>query len=131
MTSYTDAALVESLVKNAIGFGSTPELDGDQIASLVTIAMPGGTGTSDTLQRAAVVGWGWKAGLTADKYDLKAASGAALTRSQWMKQCLAMAEGFGAGALIVDAEASATTPAQGGVTSVMLSRGSTTAEYRA
>lgn len=131
MASYTDPDAVEALVKNAIGFGSTPELDSDQIEALVAIAMPGGTGTSETLQRAAVAGWGWKAGLTSDQYDLKAASGATLTRSQWFDQCLRMAAEFGSGALSVDGEAVVTTPSRGGVTSVTLTRGSSSGEYRA
>lgn len=105
MTDYTDAAQVEALITSAIAHEtSTPSLEDEQIEALVTIAMPDGVGTSATLQRAASAGWGWKAGITANQYDLKAASGASLTRSQWFEQCLKMAGAYASGALSVDGD---------------------------
>ncbi len=118
MTTYTDAALVENLLKDAIGYGSTPELEDEQIERMVSLAMPDGIATGDTLQRAAVMAWGWKAGLTANQYDLKAASGASLTRSQWFEQCLAMARLYQSGVLSVD----------GSTLGIDLSMGDTSAE---
>ena len=102
MTTYTDAALVDTLIRNALGPGSTPELEDEQYDALVDLAMPDGIGDGESLQRAAVVGWGWKSALTADQYDLKAASGASLTRDQWFQHCLQMASAYRSGALSVD-----------------------------
>lgn len=102
--SYTEADLVETLIQNAIGYGSTPELEDEQIEQLVSLAMPTGEGTSETLQRAAIVGWGWKSALLANQYDLKAASGASLTRHQWFDHCIQMAAAYRSGALSVDGE---------------------------
>lgn len=132
MTTYSDADQVERLIKSAIAFGtSTPELEDEQITDLVAIALPGGTGTSETLQRAASAGWGWKSGITANKYDLTSASGASLTRSQWFDQCMRMSMSYASGDLSVDGEPSVTTPSRGGITSVTLTRGGSSGEYRA
>jgi len=121
MVSYDDPALVEALIKSAIGFGSQPDLSVAQIANLLGLAMVDGAYTSEGLQRAAVAGWSWKAGLTADRYDLAGQGGAKLTESQWHAQCRGMAMAYRTGAMSVDGLTLGTDlsePAWGGVITI-------------
>ena len=104
MATYTDAALVERLIKKGIGFGSKPDLDATAIADLINLAGSGGSWTSEGIQSAVAAGWSWKAGLTAPQYDLSGQGGAKLTRSQWHKHCRDMALLFRSGGLSVDGE---------------------------
>ncbi len=102
MTTYADPALVETLLKSAIGFGSQPDLSAAQITTLVSLALVDDAYTSDGMQRAAVAGWSWKAGLTADSYDLSGGTGLALKESQWHAHCVGMAHAYRTGAMSVD-----------------------------
>lgn len=114
MTTYTDPAQVERLLKSAIGFPSKPELSTDQITDMVTLAGSDGTYTSEGMQRAAAQAWRWKAALTAAQYDIGGQGGAKLTRSQWFDHCTTMASLYGSGAWSVDGEAD--TAQYGGIT---------------
>lgn len=104
MTTYTDADQVERLLKHAIGYGSIPDLSPTQITDMVELALDGDAYTSEGMQRAVVTAWGWKVGLTSDKYDLSGAGGSKLTESQWHAQCAAMATRYRVGDLSVDGQ---------------------------
>ena len=103
MTTTADAALAERLLRSALG--GTPELTPEQVADLMQIAAETVDGVTvypaSGLQRAASLGWQWKASLTADKYDLGAGNGKTLDESQWFAHCMTMAASYASGAMSV------------------------------
>ena len=102
MSTYTDAAQVERLLKSAVAFGTQPDLSAAQVTDMVALALDGDAYSSEAMQRAAVTAWGWKAGLTSDRYDLGGQGGSKITESQWFDHCVMMAERFRLGFLSVD-----------------------------
>lgn len=106
MTTITDADLALRLLERAIATGSRPALDSDAVADLLTLAAStdadGATVYTDAgLDRAAATGWAWKAGLTADQYDLGGGAGVTLDRSQWQAACERMAARYASGQMSV------------------------------
>lgn len=98
-----DADLAKRLLTSALG--GTPELSEGQIADLMQLASDDDGGTvvypASGLQRAASLGWQWKAGLVADKYDLGGGQGKTLDESQWFDHCMRMAGAYASGAMHV------------------------------
>lgn len=105
MTSpLTDAAYAERMLRSALG--GEPQLSDEQIADLMLRATSLGPGavsqyTERDLNRAASLGWQWKASLTADQYDLGGGPGKTLDRSQWFAHCMAMTVGYADGTFSV------------------------------
>lgn len=120
MTTITDAATAERLLRNALA--GTPELTTEQVADLLAVAVsldelgdPVYTGAA--LDRAAALGWSWKSALTADKYDLGGGPGRALSRSQWFAHCERKRAQYASGEASVVGD---TSPRRGGIGSIGL-----------
>jgi len=111
MTIIDDAAFAERLLTSALG--GTPELTAGQMADLMQLAADDEDGTTvypaAGLQRAASLGWQWKASLTADKYDLGGGQGKTLDESQWFDHCMRMAAAYATGAMHVVGTATSRT----------------------
>ncbi len=103
----TDGVMALELLEDALALTSEPTLTPDQVdralalaASVdddgITVIYP-----ADGLNRAAAWGWGIKAGLTADRYDLGGGAGKTLDESQWHAHCKAMQRDYASGAISV------------------------------
>jgi hypothetical protein len=106
MAILTDAALARRLMERAVAMTTNPTLDAAQVDDLMTLAesldADANTVYTDAdLNRAASIGWLWKAGLTSDQYDLGGGQGRTLTRSQWYDHCTQLANAYGNGTLNV------------------------------
>ena len=102
MSTITDATDARTLLERAIAATSQPALSTSDVDLLLRLAESvdanGATvWTVDALNASAATGWTWKAGLTAENYDLGGGAGVALNESQWHKHCLGMARGYGSG----------------------------------
>ena len=99
----TDRDKAERLLRNALG--GRPELSAEQMEDLIELARDTEADEPEwpeqRLNQVIVTGWGWKAGLTADQYDLGAGSGKTLDRSQWFDHCHRMAAAYATGQLNV------------------------------
>ena len=124
----TDAVTARALLDAHLALTSTPTLDSATVDLLFAQASSDDDGatvyTAADINAAISAGWNLKAGLTADQYDLRAASGAQLTRDQWWAHCMAMARAYGTGAMSI----LGTSTARGGIRSVGLIT-STSADY--
>lgn len=100
---FTDPIVVERLLRNALG--GRPDLSVEQLDDLIELARDTEAEEPEwaeaRLNQVIVTGWGWKAGLTADQYDLGAGSGKTLDRSQWFDHCHRMAAAYASGQLSV------------------------------
>lgn len=105
--SITDAALARRFLERAIAHQTNPALDTATVDDLMTIAASLDTDgvttlyTGADLNRAASMGWQFKAGLTSDQYDLGGGPGKTLTRSQWFDHCMSMSASYASGAMNV------------------------------
>lgn len=100
----TDAVLARRLLDAALG--GLPALEPERMDDLMLLATSLDESgsvqyTERDLNRAASLGWQWKAGLTANQYDLGGGSGKTLDRSQWFDHCMRMAAGYADGAFSV------------------------------
>ena len=100
--------MAERLLRSALG--GEPELSAGQIADLMLLAqdtefdehnVPTVVYPRQGLQRAASLGWQWKAGLVSDKYDIGGGPGKTLDESQWFDHCMRMAAAYATGAMDV------------------------------
>ena len=106
MATLTDAALARRMVERAVAMTTTPTLDAEQVDDLMTLAASldadlATVYTEADLNRAVAVGWGWKAGMVSDQYDLGGGPGRTLTRDQWYQHCREQAAMYQRGALSV------------------------------
>lgn len=107
MYDPTDPVTARALLEDALALTSKPTLSPEQVdrafALASTLGVDGETITypEEALDRAAAWGWGIKAGLTADRYDLGGGPGRTLTRSQWHAHCKAMQRDYASGVLRV------------------------------
>lgn len=99
-----DQAFARRMLERAIALGTVPTLDTAAVDDLMAIATitDGDTGapswTGVSLNRAASIGWQWKAGLTSDQYDLGGGVGKTLSRDQWFGHCMQLAADYAIGA---------------------------------
>ena len=115
----TDAVTARALLDAALALTSTPTLETATVDLLFGMASSEDADANTVylaadLNRSVSLGWNLKAGLTADQYDLRAASGASLTRDQWWAHCMAMANAYGTGAMSV----TGTSTGRGGIRSI-------------
>jgi hypothetical protein len=99
-----DAALARRLLEAAVAMTTKPALSAAQVDDLMVVAASLDADLNtvyvDTgLNRAASLGWAWKAGLTSDQYDLGGGPGKTLTRSQWFDHCTQMSRSYASGTL--------------------------------
>lgn len=99
-----DAALARRLLESAIAMNTNPTLTEAQVDDLMTLAASEDDDLNTVyvdvdLNRAASLGWSWKAGMTSDQYDLGGGPGKTLTRSQWFEHCQQMSRSYASGAL--------------------------------
>jgi hypothetical protein len=102
-----DAVTARALLEDALALTSRPTLSPEQVDRAFGLAETlDEDGESivypaDALDRAAAWGWGIKAGLTADMYDLGGGPGRTLDRSQWHAHCKSMQRDYASGVLSV------------------------------
>lgn len=106
MATYPAATALD-LLSAAIALDAKPTLLPAQIDLLMLIASTvDDTGatvyTSAGLNRAASAGWNFKAGLTADQYEIGGGPGRTLKRAEWHDHCVAMAVRYATGDASVD-----------------------------
>ena len=100
------AALIEELtardfLERALAMNTKPTLASGDVDLLIDIArtvvddIP--TWTGPDLNKAAAIGWTWKAGLTSDRYDLGGGGGKYLKQGDWHRQCREMADLYASG----------------------------------
>lgn len=99
-----DAALARRLLEAAVAMTTNPALSATQVDDLMVIAASldddlNTVYTSGDLNRAASLGWSWKAGLISDQYDIGGGTGKTLTRSQWFDHCQRMSDLYRTGAM--------------------------------
>jgi len=108
MSTITDATDARTLLERALATTAEPALDASDIDLLLRLAESvdddGATvWPIANLNASAATGWSWKAGLTADRYDLGGGAGVTLDESQFHAHCRGMAEGYASGAFSVAA----------------------------
>lgn len=106
MATYAEATALD-LLSAAIALDAKPALMPAQIELLMLVASTvDDTGatiyTSAGLNRAAATGWNFKAGLTADQYEIGGGPGRTLKRAEWHDHCVAMAASYATGDASVD-----------------------------
>lgn len=113
MVVFSDPMLAQTLLESSVGKGSQPDLTATQWSALMVVAETkdenGATVyTSSSLSIAASMGWSWKAGLTADKYEISGKAGT-MKENQWYQQCRQNSLDYASGVLVVG-EAGAQAP---------------------
>lgn len=102
-----DAVTARALLEDALALTSRPTLSPEQVdrafALAETLDQDGETVIypEDALNRAAAWGWGIKAGLTAEMYDMGGGPGRSIDRSQWHAHCKSMQRDYAYGVLNV------------------------------
>lgn len=103
----TDAAFARQLLENAISPDTTPTLTETQVDALMTnvAASDDGDGgthyTAARLNRAASLGWQWKAAAASAQFDAGVGAGKTFTLSQLYDHCMQQSALYGSGGLSV------------------------------
>lgn len=102
----TDAALARQLLESAISPDTMPTLTSEQVDALMTnIAasedMLGTLYLPADLNRAASLGWQWKAAAASSQFDVGVGTGKTFDLSQLYAHCMNMAAMYGSGQLSV------------------------------
>jgi len=98
-----DSITARGLLERALAHTTKPALSTQDIDLLLSQAVDDlGTYSVGSLNAAAALGWTWKAGMTAEQFDLAGGGGKSLELSQLHAHCVAMADKYRNGALSVD-----------------------------
>lgn len=102
----TDAVFARELLENAISPDTMPTLTTAQVDSLMTnVAVSDNAGTPEytaaDLNRAASLGWQWKAAAASAQFDAGVGPGKSFTLSQLYAHCMQQSALYGSGQLSV------------------------------
>lgn len=94
ITNPTEA---EELLRAAISPDTDPVLSEDQVSRLLDLAEVNGAWSIASLNRAAVLGWEWKAAAAAANFDAGVGTGKTFALSQVYEHCLRQASRYASG----------------------------------
>lgn len=102
----TDATFARELLENAISPSTTPTLTTAQVDALMdNVAVSDNDGTpqytASDLNRAASLGWQWKAAVASAQFDAGVGTGKTFTLSQLYDHCMQQSALYGSGQLSV------------------------------
>src|SRR5690606_1525877 len=125
MSTITSLSDARALLERAIASSSSPALDESDVDLLLRLAesqdeLGEVVYPVDKLNARAATGWAWKAGLTAESYDMGGGAGVTLSESQWHKHCRDMAQAYRDGTYSVTGGSVVDSGAGSGATSVRL-----------
>lgn len=101
----TVAATARTLLERAVAWESVPTLTEDEVTDLLVLAASEDDGTTvytgRDLNRAASVGWQWKAGKVAGDFTTALPEGMKFNREQVYEHCMTQSAGYAVGTLSV------------------------------
>lgn len=97
----TDAVLARTLLERAVAWQTAPVLTTQEVTDLLALAVTDGTYGGTDLNRAASLGWQWKAGRVTKNYSQSLGDGVKFSREQVYAHCMAMAAKYATGELSV------------------------------
>ena len=96
-----DAALARSLLERAVAWQTAPALTAQEVTDLLALADTAGTYGGTDLNRAASLGWQWKAGRVTKNYAQSLGDGVKFSREQVYAHCMEQAAKYATGELSV------------------------------
>lgn len=97
----TDAVLARTLLERAVAWQTAPVLTTQEVTDLLALALTDGAYGGADLNRAASLGWQWKAGKTAGDFTVSLEGGMKFSREQVYAHCMEMAAKYATGELSV------------------------------